>query len=81
MEYCPQFYRINWGELVLKEGTWHTKVVVVDTAGRGKCTRRFAQSAKKSAKSRLNPETIVRYTARIVIQSVRTKAAKKKRFS
>ncbi|KPK96614.1 MAG: hypothetical protein AMJ95_13195 [Omnitrophica WOR_2 bacterium SM23_72] len=60
---------------MLKEEVWDTKVVA-DTAGRGKCIRRFAQNVKKSAKSRLNPETIVRYTARTVIQSVRTKAAK-----
>jgi len=52
-------------------------VVVVDLALRGKCTRQFAQIAKKSAKSRLNQETIVLYTARIVIQSVRTKVVKK----
>jgi hypothetical protein len=79
MEYYPQFYRINWGELVLKEETWDIRVVVagvVDSAGRGRCTKQFAQSARKNAKSRLNLEMIVRYTARIVIQSARTKAVK-----
>ena len=44
---------------------------------RGKCTRRFAQNARKNAKSRLNLGIIVLYTARIVIQSVRTKVVKK----
>ena len=56
-----------------KEETWDIRVVV-DSAGHGRCTRQFARSVRKSAKSRLNPETIVRYTARIVIQSARTKA-------
>jgi len=61
-----------------KEETWGIKVVavVVDSAGRGKCTRQFALSAKKSAKSRLNPEMIVRYTAKIVIQSAKTQDVK-----
>ena len=56
-----------------KEETWGIRVVV-DLAGHGRCTRQFARSARKSAKSRLNPEMIVRYTARIAIQSARTKA-------
>jgi hypothetical protein len=55
-------------------------VVVVDMVGHGRCTRQFARSAKKSAKSRLNPEMTVRYTARIVIQSARTKAVKRRDF-
>jgi len=50
-------------------------VAVVDTAaGRGRCTRQFVRSARKSAKFLSNPEMTVRYTARIVTQSVRTKA-------
>ena len=65
--------------LLRKEETWHiNKVVAVDSAGHGRCTRQFARSARKSAKSRLNPEMIVRYTARIVIQSARTKAVKRR---
>ena len=48
--------------------------VVVDLAGHARCTRQFARSARKSVKSRLNPEMIVLYTARIVILSARTKA-------
>jgi hypothetical protein len=63
---------------VLKEETWDIKVVVVDSAGRGRCTRQFARNARKSAKSRLNPEMIVRYTARNVIQSARTKVVKRR---
>ena len=49
----------------------------MDTAeGRGRCTRRFAQNVRKNVKSLLNPEMTVRYTARIAIQSARTKAVK-----
>jgi len=67
--------------LVDKEETWDIKVVVaVDSVGHGRCTRQFAQNARKNAKSRLNPEMIVRYTARIVIQSVRTQVVKRKDF-
>lgn len=60
-----------------KEATWDMKkVAAVDTAeGHGRCTRRFAQSVRKNAKSLLNPEMTVRYTARIAIQSARTKVA------
>jgi len=54
--------------------------VVVDSAGHGRCTRQFARSARKSAKSRLNPEMIVRYTAGIAIQSARKKAVKRRDF-
>ncbi|OGX25529.1 MAG: hypothetical protein A3J51_00955 [Omnitrophica WOR_2 bacterium RIFCSPHIGHO2_02_FULL_45_21] len=62
--------------ITMKEVTWRTKVVAVDTAVPGKCTRLFVRSARKNAKSRLNPEMTVRYTAGIVIQSVRAKAVK-----
>ena len=41
--------------------------------GRGKCTRLRAQNVRKSVKSLLNLEKAVRYTARIAIQSARTK--------
>jgi len=62
---------------IAKEETWHiNKVVAVDSAGHGRCTRLFVRSARKSAKSRLNQEKIVRYTVRIVIQSAGTKAVK-----
>jgi hypothetical protein len=55
--------------------------VAVDTAeGHGRCTRRFAQNVRKNAKSLLNPEMTVRYTARIAIQSVRTKVVKRRDF-
>jgi len=59
-----------------QEVTWDIKkVAAVDTAeGHGRCTRRFAQNVRKNAKSLLNPGMTVRYTARIAIQSARTKA-------
>ena len=57
-----------------KEETWDTRVVV--SAGQEKCTRQFVRSAKKNVKSHLNPEKTVRYIARIVTQSVKTKAVK-----
>jgi hypothetical protein len=65
-----------------KEVTWHiNKVVAVDTAqGHGRCTRRFAQTVRKNAKSLLNPEMTVRYTARIAIQNARAKAVKRRDF-
>jgi hypothetical protein len=65
-----------------KEVTWHIVKVVavaVDTAeGHGRCTRRFAQIVRKNVKSLLNPEMTVRYTARIAIQSTRTKVVKRR---
>jgi hypothetical protein len=51
---------------------------MVGSAGHGRCIKRLAQNVKKNAKSLLNPEKTVRYTARIVIQSVRTKAVKRR---
>jgi len=52
-----------------------------DTAeGQGRCTRRFAQNARKNVKSLLNLEMTVRYIAGIVIQSVRTQAVKRGDF-
>jgi hypothetical protein len=67
------------GFAIAREETWDIRVVVVDSAaGNGRCTRQFARSARKSAKSRLNPEMIVRYTARIVIRSARTKVVKRR---
>ncbi len=59
-----------------KEVTWHiNKAAAVDTAELlGRCTRRFAQNVKKNAKSLLNPEMTVRYTAGIAFQNARTKA-------
>jgi len=67
---------------VHKEVTWHiNKVVAVDTAElHERCTRRFAQNARKNAKSLLNPEMTVRYTAGIAIQSARTKVVKRRDF-
>jgi hypothetical protein len=64
----------------VKEVTWDThKVVAVDSAeGHERCTRRFAQNARKNAKSLSNPEMTARYTARNAFQSARTKAAKRK---
>jgi hypothetical protein len=65
------------GFAIAKEEAWDIKVVVVvDLAGQGKCTKQFARNVRKSAKFLLNPEMIVRYIVRIVIQSARTKAVK-----
>lgn len=65
-----------------KEVTWDIKkAVAVDTAeGHERCTKRFAQNARKNAKSLLNPEMTVLYTARIAFQSARTKVVKKRDF-
>ena len=59
--------------------TWDiNKVAVVDTAeGHGRCTRRFAQNVRRNAKSLLNPEKTVRYTARSALQSAKAKAVKR----
>ena len=45
-------------------------------AGRGKCTKQFAQNAKKNAKFLLNLEKTVRYIARIVFLSARIAGVK-----
>ncbi len=45
---------------------------VVDSAeGRGKCTRRFARTVKRNARSLSNPKTTVQYTVRIVFQNAK----------
>jgi|GEM_PF-1591843 len=63
------------GPTITKEETWLIKAaVVVVTAVQEKCTRQSALSAKKNVKFLLSPEKIVRYTARIAIQSARTRA-------
>jgi len=50
---------------------------VVDlVAGQGRCTRRFAQSARKSVKYLLSPEKTVRYIARTVFLNAKTAAGK-----
>jgi len=61
-----------------REVTWDIKVAEDTAQVHGRCTRRFAQNAKKNAKFLLNPEMIVRYTARIAIQSARTEAVKRR---
>ena len=64
-----------------KEVTWYINKAAADTVeGRGRCTRRFAQNARKNAKSLLSPEMTVRYTAGIAIQSARTKVVKRRDF-
>jgi len=69
----------GWGLAIAKEEVWDIRVVVVDLAVRGKCIKQFVLSVKKSARSRLNQEKIVRFSAGIVIQNVRTKAVKGRR--
>jgi hypothetical protein len=69
------------GFATAKEETWDIRVMAAeeDSADlHGRCTRRFAQNVRKNAKSLLNPEMTVRYTAKIAIQSARTKAVKRK---
>ena len=59
------------------EVIWGIKAAAGDmTELQNRCTRRFVPNAKKNAKSLLNPEKTVRYTARIVFPSARTKAVK-----
>ena len=60
-----------------KEAVWGIKAVVVDLAGdQGKCIRRFAKSARKSAKCLSSPAKTVRFIARNVFQSVKIAAVK-----
>ena len=63
---------------IAKEEAWGIRVV--GSVDRGRCTRLFVRNVKKSAKSRLNQEKIVRYIARTAIQSVKTKDVKRKDF-
>ena len=50
---------------------------VVDLAAPGRCTRQFAQSARKNAKCLLNPEKAEgRYYVRNVIRRARARAVK-----
>jgi inner membrane protein involved in colicin E2 resistance len=66
-----------------KEITWDLmiEVVAVDSAeGHGRCTRQFARNVRKNAKSLLSPVMTVRYTARTVFQSVKTKVVKRRNF-
>jgi hypothetical protein len=45
--------------------TWEKDKVVVDsTERRERCTRRFAQTVRKNARSLSNPAETVQYTAR-----------------
>lgn len=75
----PPILSDGLGFVITKEEAWGTKeVVVVDSAVHARCTRQFALNARKSVKSLLNQETIVRYIVRIAIQSARTKADKRK---
>src|SRR3990172_2021070 len=72
-----------------KEITWDiNKVVAVDTAGaedravdRRKCTRRFAQTARKNALSRLSQAETVRFTARNASQSVKIPGVNEQRLT
>jgi hypothetical protein len=67
---------IGWaGVHIVEEEVWGIRVV--DSAARGRCIKQFVRSAKKSARFLSSLEKIVRYTARIVFQSARTKAANK----
>lgn len=63
-----------------KEETWHIKVVAAGSVEPPeRCTRRLAQSVRKSAKFLLNPEKTVLCTVRIVFLSVRMQAVKRGR--
>jgi hypothetical protein len=63
-----------------KEETWGIKVAVVLAAGLAvvheKCTKRFAQIAKRNVKFLLSLEMTVQCIAGIVFQSARIKAVK-----
>jgi cobalamin biosynthesis Mg chelatase CobN len=60
-----------------REVVWHTNMAGVDLAQvHEKCTRQLAQNAKRNAKFLLNQGKTVRYIARIVFQSARTKDVK-----
>ena len=63
-----------------KEETWDIKVAVDSQEERGRCTKRFAQNARKNAKCHLSPEMTAQYTARIVIRNARRKAVKKRDY-
>ncbi len=52
--------------------------VVDSTEVRERCTRRLAQTVRKNAKSLSSPAETVRYIARNVFQSARTKDVKKR---
>jgi hypothetical protein len=53
-------------------------VVAVGTAElRGKCTKRFAQNARKNAKSLSNPEMTVRYIAKNALQNAKAAVVKR----
>ena len=61
---------------------WGTNKVTIDSAaGRGRCTRRFAQTVKKNATSLLNQAAIVLYTARNVFRSAKIAAVKPPAYS
>jgi hypothetical protein len=60
-----------------REVVWHTNMAGVDLAQvHEKCTRQLAQNAKRNAKFLLSPGKTVRYIARIVFQSAKTKDVK-----
>ena len=60
-----------------KEEAWDFRTVVDSAAGPGKCTRRPARTAKRNARSLLNPAKTVPSIARNVSPSTRTAAGKK----
>ena len=50
--------------------------MAVSVAGQERCTRQYAQNVRTNVKFPLSREKIVRYTARIVFRSERTKVGK-----
>ena len=72
-----------------KEIQWDiNKAVVVDTAmaedtavDRRRCTKRFAQTARKNALSRLSQAETVRFTARNASQSVKIAGVNEQRLT
>lgn len=70
------YYR-SISHALIKEVTWHLNEMVDTAEDRGKCTKRFVQSARKNVKSLSNPEMTVQYIAETVSQNARATAGNK----
>jgi len=56
-----------------KEEVWHINKVAGLAGALGRCIKQSAGNVKKNVKCLLNPEKIVRFIAKNVIPSVKTK--------
>jgi len=60
-----------------KEATWRFKEAVTDLIeDQGRCIKQLVLSARRNAKFLSSLEKIAQYTAKIAIQSAKTKAVK-----